>query len=259
MNLQVEYQPPRDAPLLRFFMRYEQTNAKTEYLPHQHDWGQAIFVTSHVLEMEVEGERLLTPAEMPIWIPPGQRHSSYNHCQAQFRTFNLAADLCAGMPEKACLLSVDAIVHAIMNDFARRALEQPQSDADWRLCEVLIDRLRLAPVNTSYLPMSDDKFLAPILRALEENPGDNTTLAQWAKRVFTTERTLARRCQQQLQMSFSEWRQRLRFLRAIALLEQRCSVQGIAHELGYSSASALIVMFQQQAGTTPDRYRSRLG
>lgn len=196
---------------------------------------------------------------MPIWIPPGQRHSSYNHCQAQFRTFNLAADLCAGMPEKACLLSVDAIVHAIMNDFARRALEQPQSDADWRLCEVLIDRLRLAPVNTSYLPMSDDKFLAPILRALEENPGDNTTLAQWAKRVFTTERTLARRCQQQLQMSFSEWRQRLRFLRAIALLEQGCSVQGIAHELGYSSASALIVMFQQQAGTTPDRYRSRLG
>jgi AraC-like DNA-binding protein len=32
-------------------------------------------------------------------------------------------------------------------------------------------------------------------------------------------------------------------------------VQSIAHELGYSSASALIVMFQQQAGTTPDRYR----
>ncbi|MXP53480.1 helix-turn-helix transcriptional regulator [Pantoea sp. Seng] len=259
MNLQIEYQPPIDAPLLRYFMRYEQANAKTEYLPHLHSWGQVIFVTSHVLEMEVEGERLLTPADMPIWIPPEQRHSSYNHCHAQFRTFNLAADLCAEMPDNACLLHVDAIVHAIMNDFAQRELEQPQTEADWRLCEVLIDRLRQAPVHTSYLPLSDDKFLAPILRALEENPGDNTTLAQWAKRVFTTERTLARRCQQQLKMSFSEWRQRLRFLRAIALLEQGGSVQGIAHELGYSSSSALIVMFQQQAGTTPDRYRSRLG
>jgi AraC-like DNA-binding protein len=259
MNLQVEYQAPVDAPLLRFFIRYDEANAKTEYLPHAHDWGQVIFVTSHILEMEVAGERLLAPSDMPIWIPPTHRHSSYNHNHARFRTLNIAADLCTGMPGKACLLNVDAIVHAIMNDFARRALEQPLSEADWRLCEVLVDRLRLAPVHTSYLPMSDDKFLAPILRALEENPGDNTTLAQWAKRVFTTERTLARRCQQLLKMSFSEWRQRLRFLRTIALLEQGCSVQGIAHQLGYSSASALIVMFQQQAGTTPDRYRSRLG
>ncbi len=55
MNLQIEYQPPIDAPLLRYFMRYEQANAKTEYLPHLHSWGQVIFVTSHVLEMEVEG------------------------------------------------------------------------------------------------------------------------------------------------------------------------------------------------------------
>lgn len=60
-------------------------------------------------------------------------------------------------------------------------------------------------------------------------------------------------------MTFGEWRQRLRFLRAIVLLEQGESVQSIAHGLGYSSASALIVMFQQQAGTTPERYRARLG
>ncbi|QGY30011.1 AraC family transcriptional regulator [Pantoea cypripedii] len=259
MSLQVEYQPPLDASQLRYFIRFEQANAKTEYLPHAHAWGQLIFVKSHVLEMEVEGERLLTPADMPIWIPPGQRHSSYNHRQAQFRTFNIAADLCLGLPPQACLLNADAIVHAIMDEFAQRNLEQPRSDADWRLCEVLCDRLRLAPLHKSYLPTSDDKFLAPILHALQAHPGDNTTLAQWAKRVFTTERTLARRCQQQLNMSFSEWRQRLRFLRAITLLEQGMSVQAIAFELGYSSASALIVMFQHQAGTTPDRYRSRLG
>ncbi len=124
---------------------------------------------------------------------------------------------------------------------------------------MLRDRLRLAPVQESYLPGSQDKFLAPVLHALEANPGDNTTLAEWAARVFTTERTLARRCRQELHMSFGEWRQRLRFLHAVAQLGQGKSVQAIAHDLGYSSASALIVMFQQQAGTTPDRYRARLG
>lgn len=259
MNRQVEYQPPADARRLHYFLRYEQANAKTEYLPHAHAWGQLIFVKSHVLEMQVEGERLLTPAGIPIWIPPHHTHASYNHQQAQFRTFNLAASLCDGLPRKACLLIADAIVHAIINEFARTGLEQPQCEEERRLCEVVRDRLRQAPVQESYLPGSQDKFLAPILHALEANPGDNTTLAEWAKRVFTTERTLARRCQQELHMSFSEWRQRLRFLTTIARLEQGQSVQSIALDLGYSSASALIVMFQHQAGTTPDRYRARLG
>lgn len=259
MTSQITYQAPVDANALRYFFRFEQANAQTEYLPHAHSWGQVIFVKSYVLEMRVEGERLLTPADIPIWIPPGLVHSSYNHRQAQFRTFNLAADLCEGLPIKACLLIVDPIVHAIMDEFAREEIVLPVSDEQLRLCNVLRDRLRLAAVQESYLPTSEDKFLAPVLYALEANPGDNTTLAAWAARVFTTERTLARRCHQQLNMSFSEWRQRLRFLRAIALLEQGNSVQSIAHDLGYSSASALIVMFQHQAGTTPDRYRARLG
>lgn len=259
MHFQVNYQPPEHARQLRYFMRYEQTNAKTEYLPHAHEWGQAIFVSGQVLEINVEGERLLTPASTPVWIPPRQRHASYNRQQTQIRTFNLAAALCDGLPQKACLLNVDAIAHAIMDEFARTGLEQPETPEAWRLCDVLRDRLRLAPVQESYLPTSQDKFLAPVLHALEAQPGDNTTLAAWAARVFTTERTLARRCRQELHMSFSEWRQRLRFLHAIGQLGQGKSVQAIAHDLGYSSASALIVMFQQQAGTTPDRYRARLG
>ncbi|WP_130830889.1 AraC family transcriptional regulator [[Erwinia] mediterraneensis] len=257
MNLQINYQPPADAERLRYFLRFDQAHAHTEYLPHQHSWGQMILVKSHVLEMRVEGERLLTPADIPIWIPPGHTHASYNARQSRFLTFNLAAALCDGLPERACLINIDAIAHAILEEFARRGLEQPQTEEDVRLCDVVRDRLRRAPVQKSYLPVSDDKFLAPVLRALEANPADNTTLAEWAKRVFTSERTLARRCQQALNMSFSEWRQRLRFLRAIAQLEQGRTVQAIALDLGYSSASALIVMFQQQAGTTPERYRAR--
>lgn len=259
MNEQIHYHAPADASRLRYFLRFEQANANTEYLPHTHPWGQVIFVKSNVLEMRVQGERLLTPADIPVWIPPGHSHASYNRQQARFRTFNLAAPLCDGLPQTACLLNVDPIAHAIMDDFARRELTHPLTTEDQRLCDVLRDRLRRAPVQKSYLPVSADKLLAPVLHALEANPGDNTTLAEWAKRVFTTERTLARRCRQELHMSFSEWRQRLRFLRAIAQLEQGRTVQAIALDLGYSSASALIVMFQQQAGTTPDRYRARLG
>ncbi|MCQ4093449.1 helix-turn-helix transcriptional regulator [Erwinia persicina] len=257
MIQQLTYSAPADAEQLRLFFRYEQANARTEYLPHQHRWGQVIFVKCNVLEMQVEGERLLTPPNLPIWVPPGQQHASYNHKQAHFRTLNIAAEACDGLPDRACLLRVSPVVHAIIEECARRELGVPKTEQDQRLCEVLLDQLRTAESQQSYLPSTSDKMLSPVLLALEQNPGDNTTLAQWAKRVYTTERTLSRRCQSQLGMSFSEWRQRLRFLHAISLLEQGKSVQEVALDLGYSSASALIVMFQQQSGTTPERYRHR--
>ena len=257
MIQQLTYIPPEAAAEPLFF-RYEQINAQTEYLPHSHAWGQVIFVTCNVLEMQVAGDRLLTPARIPIWIPPGTPHASYNRKQAHFRTLNIAADRCLGLPTRACLLRVGPVVQAIMDDVAARQLQVPRTPEDQRLCEVLLDRLRQAEIEASYLPSCQDRQLAPILQALERNPADNTTLAQWAAQVYTTERTLSRRCQALLGISFSEWRQRLRFLHAVSLLEQNLSVQEVALALGYSSASALIVMFQQQSGTTPERYRARM-
>ncbi|WP_075181343.1 helix-turn-helix domain-containing protein [Pantoea sp. 1.19] len=258
MRNQLTYHPPEHGDNFRFFLRYEQANARTEYELHQHPWGQAIFVQGHVLEMQVAGERLLTPPAFPVWIPPDSPHACYNHRQVGFRTFNICRAACEGLPTRACLLRVSPIVTAIVDHCAGRQLALPTAPADLRLCEVMCDQLRLATPQESYLPTSQDRFLAPILQALEQDPADNTPLVEWARRVFTTERTLARRARRELGMSFSEWRQRLRFIHAIALLEQGKTVQEAALQLGYSTASALIVMFQQHAGTTPERYRQRL-
>lgn len=258
MIQQISYTPPENVGELLLFFQSAQVNARTEYLPHSHRWGQVIFVKSNVLEMEVEGERLLTPANIPIWVPPEMVHASFNRRQSHFWTMNIAASLCYKLPERACLLRVSPIVHAIMDEISGRELQVLESAEDCRLGEVLLDQLRGAQISPSYLPSTQDKFLSTVLQALEQDPGDNTTLAQWASRVYSTERTLSRRCQQELGMSFSEWRQRLRFLHAVSLLDRGKSVTEVALELGYSSASALIVMFQQQSGTTPERYRNRL-
>jgi AraC-like DNA-binding protein len=56
-------------------------------------------------------------------------------------------------------------------------------------------------------------------------------------------------------MSFGEWRQRLRVVRALALLEAGRSVESIALDLGYGSSSAFIAMFRRMSGTSPDKLR----
>ncbi len=154
-----------------------------------------------------------------------------------------------------CTLAISAILKAILSDFAERGVNLPTSAQDLRLARVVMDQLECAQPHDDYLPYGRTPALREVLDALQAEPGDNRSLAQWAQQVHSTERTLARHCQRELGMTFGEWRQRLRFLAAIEALEAGRGIQQIAFDLGYSSPSAFISMFRRLAGTTPEQYR----
>lgn len=244
---------PSEFEAIRF--RDELLLAETEFHYHQHDFGQLLYVISGVMDLNVNGQRFLAPPEFSVWIPEKTGHASYNKKTLSFKVLDISPNWCEGLLDKPCLLQLSPIFSTIFADFFRRGICNPKTTEDLRLAQVLIDQLKVSPVHHTYLPSSKDKLLAPVLSALELNPADNTSLEEWAKKRYTSERTLSRRCQQELGMSFSEWRQRLRFLHAISLLEQGKSVNEVAFDVGYSSSSSFIAMFQQFAGTTPERYR----
>ncbi len=236
-------------------LRHEQINTQTEYKSHTHPFGQLLYVVCGIMEMEVEGKHYLAPPEFCIWIPANTQHASFNKQSVKFRIIDFSKKYNQILAMNPCVVRLSSIFNAIMTDMYQRGVVQPQTEQDSRLGEVLIDQFLISPCQDSYLPTSKDKFLAPILQELQQEPANNTTLAGWAKRYYTSERTLSRRCQQELGMSFSEWRQRLRYLHAVAGLEQGKSVYEVALDVGYSSASAFIAMFQQISGVTPDRFR----
>ncbi|PHM70043.1 AraC family transcriptional regulator [Xenorhabdus kozodoii] len=235
--------------------RDETLSADTECRLHAHPFGQLIYVVCGVMETQVGAQRFLAPPEFCIWMPKNTAHSSYNHKELRFWIIDISPEWSDSLPQHPCIIRLSGIFNAIMVNFFARNIRQPETEKDRRLAQVLIDQLALSPKQCTYLPSSKDKLLAPILQMLERNPADNTSLAEWAKKRYTSERTLSRRCKQALGMSFSEWRQRLRFLHAISLLEQGKSIHEIAFDVGYSSSSAFIAMFQQLAGTTPERFR----
>ena len=69
-----------------------------------------------------------------------------------------------------------------------------------------------------------------------------------------TGRTLARRFQLEIGMSFGQWRQQVRIMEALRRLGMNESVTTVAIELGYDSPSAFISMFKRSLGQTPGRY-----
>lgn len=63
-----------------------------------------------------------------------------------------------------------------------------------------------------------------------------------------------RKSNKELGMPLTEWKQKLKVLKAMNRLESGDSVEVIALELGYSSSSAFIAMFKRIMGVTPKEY-----
>ncbi len=93
------------------------------------------------------------------------------------------------------------------------------------------------------------------MRYLEQHLHDQSRLKDLAVLHHMTERTLARYAKKELGMSIHEWRQRLKVMTSLTLLNQGKTVESIALDLGYSNASSFIQMFKRWMHISPDQFR----
>lgn len=227
------------------------------YPRHHHAWGEFVYAFHGVMEVKLADKHLLAPPQYGIWLPPDVEHIGMNRLEAHYCSLYVSRAASDGLPRNACALTVTPLVRALLEHLRAHESLLADTEQDQRLMQVLVDRLAQAGCANSYLPHCDDALLAPILRALQDDPGDNRGVAEFARDFHTTERTLVRRCQRGLGMSLSEWRQRLRVVTALPRLEAGDKVESIALDLGYGSASAFIAMFRRLMAVTPDEYRKR--
>lgn len=246
---------PPPAPLS---FRYEQYQADTEFDWHRHPWGQLNRISLGLLELQMPQRVLVAPADYLVWIPAGLPHAAHIRQALDYVSIYVAHDAAASLPAEPCLIAQTPLIRALLDDFCQRGLDTVGERWDVAQSQLLLHRLQQAGSVHDYLPDSDDRLLLPILRGMRAQPGAATTLADWARQVHSTERTLARRFAQLLGMSFVQWRSRLRLLQALGWLKQGRTVSDIAAELGYATPSAFIAMFVKQTGITPDRYRRQL-
>ncbi len=254
------HQPPyRDTLPAPIVFRTAQMPPQASYPTHRHAWGEFVYSFSGVMEVKLAGQHYIAPPQYGIWLPPDVEHRGLNRHEAVHSSLYVAAELCAALPQTTCALTLSPLARALLEHLRQHPPGLPQSAEEQRLLQVLVDQLAHARSLGSYLPRSDDPALRALLQALEDNPGDPRSLAELAAQVHSTERTLSRRCQRDLGMSFAEWRQRLRVVKALPRLEGGDKVEAIALDLGYASASAFIAMFRILTGVTPDEHRRARG
>ena len=238
-----------------YYFRYDEFGAHSEAPPHSHRWGHLNYASHGSLSMDVPTGNILCPPQHGVWIPPGVVHSCYLRHAVQYRSVYLAPALCAALPQQPGCMPIGPIIRAVLLDFGMRGVQIPATAADLRLAQVVHDQLCATPLELSFLPVARHPALVQVLDAMRSQPDDHRSLADWAQTVHMTERTLARHCQAELGMSLGEWRQRMRYLQAIDALEAGRTVQQIAYDLGYSTPSAFIAMFQRESGLPPEQFR----
>jgi AraC-like DNA-binding protein len=236
------------------FFRTEHMPAHATYPVLRHAWGEFVYSYSGVTEVKAGTAHFIAPPHLGLWIAPETEHTGFNHQEAVHCSVYIRRDLCGGMPDESCAVMVTPLVRSIL-EHLRDLSDTPQPQpAHSRLLHVLVDQLSVCKTTGSFVPHSDDAELNTILQLLRDDPADNRTIAELAAVVNLTERTLIRRCQSELGMSLTDWRQRLRFVAALPMLRDGRSVESVAFDLGYASSSAFIAMFRRLTGSSPKRF-----
>lgn len=244
---------PDSATQWAFAMPVHAAEQDNESPTHRHQMGQLVLALRGGVTCSVPQGLWMVPPQCAVWIPGGVPHS--NRVTANGRVCFLFVPANAPrLPTACCTLAITPLVRELVVHLASLPPVDAAAPANRRLADVLMDQLSEMPTEHLHLPISDHPRLREIAGALNADPADRSTVAQWGRRVAMSERTLARLVQQEVGMSFGRWRQQLHIILALQRLSAGVSVQRTAEDLGYESVSAFITMFKKTLGKTPARY-----
>ncbi len=223
---------------------------------HCHRKGELVLAMQGVLTCEVDGGLWIVPPCSAIWVPGGVTHkfevAGTLECYVAFIDPGVAAEL----PPRCCALTVSPLLRELLVRSASLPAMYEDGGIESHLVTLLLDEIAMAPPGNLHLPMPTDARLRAMVEAITAHPGDRSTMGAWARRVGMSERTLARAVHTQTGMSFGRWRQQLHLMLAVQWLAAGASVQQVADDLGYESASSFVSMFRRKLGSPPARYMS---
>lgn len=239
-------------------LRVEVEQHDTEQPVHQHRKGQLLLALHGGVTCDVPGAIWMVPPRHAVWIPGGMPHSNRATDNARICFLFLEPEA-ARMPRDCCTIAISPLLRELVQHLADAGLDYPREGTTARLVGVMLDLLAAAPVEQLHLPVSNHHRLRRIVAVLTADPADRTTMAQWARRLAMSERSLARLVVNETGLTFGRWRQQLHLIVALRQLAAGTSVQRVAGNLGYDSVTAFITMFRKSLGQSPTRYFAALG
>ncbi len=220
---------------------------------HQHDDHQVLYVSTGVFAVETSAGQWVASKDRAIWLPGGTWH--------ELRFYGASHLHSVGFPRARPPLSIRTPALVAVTPLLRElliAVADPELSAreTARMRGVIRDQLRHSTMQPISLPTPQDPRLADACTLAAENLQRSIPLAEVARTVGASERSLSRLFREELGMSYPQWRTNLRLLEAMILLSTGTPVTTTARQCGWSTTSSFIDAFRRALGQTPGAYRT---
>ena len=223
---------------------------------HDHPRSQLLYAAHGVMTVKTDRDIWVVPPSRAVWIPAGIPHQTIVSTHLSMRSLYITPEFCNGAPDTCCVISVSPLLRELILEAVTFPRLYPLNGPEERVMAVILDQLRRMDITSVNVPIPRDPRLKTIFLGLDENPGDRLTLEEWGKAVGATRRTLTRLFLSETAMTFGQWRQQIRLLKALPRLAAGEPVTIVALEMGYETPSAFISMFRKALGKPPGKYFS---
>ena len=246
---------PRVAPTRKYpvSVNVRTLPANGHVATHAHDWAQLACTLRGAMRLRAGQTSWIVPPTRAVWIPPRVEHEVTLIGEVALRTVYVDASAAPRGLETCDVIDVSSLMRELIEGLA--SVDRRSHALRYELlAQLLLEEVRTAPTLSLDLRLPNDRRLRALCEALLDDPSASLGLEEWAPHVGASPRTLARLFQQELGMTFGQWRQRLRLAHAAALVSVGRPLSVVAASLGYESASAFSAMFKRALGRSPREF-----
>lgn len=229
---------------------------------HAHDLHQLEYVVQGVLEVETDAGAYVLSQRQAAWIPAGLGHISTIDTRVRSVSIFLQPTLLQPTRRGAGIVEVSPLIRQMISYACRWPIDRRScdtvADAYFQCFAALLAEL-LESQHPFSLPTTTHPQLAAALEYTRNTLADITIDAA-AATAGMSPRSLRRLCDRELQMTWRQYTQQARLMRAAALLtDHELSVLQVATRVGFDSASSFTRAFRGAWGRSPSAYRRHAG
>jgi AraC-like DNA-binding protein/quercetin dioxygenase-like cupin family protein len=225
--------------------------------PHSHTRDQLLYAASGTMRIRTATDAWIVPPDRAVYIPGSIVHSVAMRGPVEMRTLYIAARKAPALPASPVVLMVTPLLRALILSLLDEPVAYDVETRAGRIAMLILDEIERAEPLAMSIPMPQDRRLLKLCEALLDTPAVALTLDGWADQCGASRRTLARLFRSECGVTFTAWRQQVRFHAAIEALSRGASVGEAARQQGYGSVSAFSAAFRRTFGVPPRAARSR--
>ncbi len=228
---------------------------------HMHREAQLVYAAKGTMQVTTPKGRWLVPPDRAVWVPARLEHSIDVMADIQMRTLYfdlawLAREHRSRSLDAEFVVRVSRLLHESI-----LALFDGRDDPDRTrlLIRLIMLELHQAEDAATFIPLPHEPRCRRAADIVLADPTETHDIADLAREVGTSARTLSRLFSTETQLSFKSWCQRARIAAAIERLSMapNVSVKQLAADLGYASFPAFSHAFRQVTGKTPTEFADK--